>query len=225
MRARSKLLPVLIFAFIAVAGSLNQAMAQKNNASDWNVPPPLPPSNGTKGSNAPQGATIKPVVLSISDIPATTVPTTPPVQVPVLAAISATPPPVNQPDQPIASDDGGLPGIPLPSAPGAPPLPHRTFQDAPSPSIVDVPAPAMPEMPAFPPEPTSSGQQSNVKRPIPAMPEVVSQSSPSIHSDAAVTTWSTPEIPENINFKLVMPVGKKGFSYGKDARKVKHQKN
>lgn len=217
---RSKLLPILILMLIVVAGCLNEVLAQsRNNQSDWNVPPPLAPRNIKKG-NTPSG---KQIVLTLSDIPAISLPPAPAVQMPVLAAIATTAPLINAPGQPVILDaDAGLPEIPLPSAPDAPPLPKQSSQDAQVSPIADLPVPPSPELPAFPAEPKPSKQTTVVNGLIPVMPDVISPLTISLPTGGVLIAWPTPGIPENISFKLVIPAGSKAIKpRGKGVKKVK----
>jgi len=220
IKGRGKLLPVLIVTLIAVTCFLNPASAQKNNLSDWHVPPPLPPGSITKGATTGKSATGKPVILTLSDVPAASLPAGPAVKLPMLAAISTTSPLVNSPDQPIILGvDAGLPEIPLPGAPDAAPLPKQSYQDTQIPAGTDLPVPAAPEMPAFPPEPTPTGQTTGVKASIPLTPDVVSLLPFSLHAGGGLVTWSTPGITENISFKLKVPAEEKGIRHSGKAHK------
>jgi hypothetical protein len=214
IRGRSSWLPFLLFTLMAVAGFLNPATAQRNNLSDWAVPPPLPPGNITKGDATGKPATGKSPVLTITDIPAISLPQTSGVQLPLLAAISTTPPAVNTPDQPTISGIVGLPEIPMPGTPESPNMPERTLQDAQTPQVVDLPMPASPDLPPLPAEPTASGSANNEKGIYPVMPDVVSSSISGLPLSGALLPWSTPGIPENVTFKLIMPGDTKGGRYG-----------
>ncbi|WP_184546193.1 hypothetical protein [Mucilaginibacter sp. FT3.2] len=223
-----KLLPVLILTLIIVGGYLSPARAQsKANQSDWNVPPPIPPplhpGTTTKAGSNGKVTADKSVVLSVSDIPPVALPVGPPVQMPVLAAITTTPPPVNAPRQPtIPGTDAGLTEIPPPNVPDAPPLPTQSVNDAPVTTIPDLPIPESPELPAQPAQPISSGQATGTPGIIPVMPEVLSQPSPSIPAGAGADAWFIPSIPENTNLKLTGPTGTKATKTGgKGPKKVK----
>lgn len=225
IRSGGKLLRILIFTLIAFAGCLNQAMAQKFNLSDWNVPPPLPPGTTTKGNTTGKAATGKSAVLTLSDIRGVSLPAAPPVQVPVLAAVSTTSPSVNSPGQPTLLDAGaGLPDIPSPDAQDASQLPKQSLHDEVVSSIVDLPIPQEPEMPVFPAEPTASTQTTTAKSFIPLMPGVISLPSPSLPSDDGINPWSSPGIPDNTGFKLMTPADAKPTkSRGKGSEKAKSQ--
>ena len=203
---------VVLMAFLAVAGPFNRALAQRHNASDWNVPPPLPPGSLTKGNTTGKPATVTPpIVLALADIPSVTLFSGPGVTVPDLPPLSTTPPAINSPDQPtILGIMASLPEIPLPFFPDLPPLPQRFLQDEQTPRVADVPMPAMPEMPAFPAEPTPSGQIINIQTPVPVTPDVAGEPYFSLHPGGEMTVWSTPGIPENVSFKLVLPGAGKG---------------
>jgi hypothetical protein len=218
---RIKILPAFIFTLIAIAGFLNTAHAQKNNLSDWNVPPPLPPGNLTKGNIIDNGGPGKPIILILNDIPPMLLPPFSPVELPLLAAISTTPPFVNTPAQPgILDIDKSLPDIPLPAAPDAPPLPNQALQDGPLQPGDNVPVPAAPEMPVLPREPKPSDQTTNIKLPIPLMPGLINPSL-ILEPGNQIDAWPTPGIQENINFKLVLPVKFKAAKYNRKGLKGK----
>jgi hypothetical protein len=222
IRGRTKLLPILILTLIALACSLNEAMAQKGNLSDWNVPPPLPPRNLPKG-NTGKLVPGKPIVLTLKDIPAISLPPGPAVQMQALAAIATTSPLVNAPDQPtILGIETQLAEIPLPGAPDALPLPQQSPQDVSVTATFDLPVPESPEMPVSATEPTPSGQTSTAKGPLPVMPDVMNQPSPVLPQGDGPAIWSTPGILENVSFKLATPAAKKAIkARGKGAKKVK----
>jgi len=221
---RSKLLSISILMLIVVAGCLNEAIAQsRNNQSDWNVPPPLAPRNIQKGNTTGKTPSGKPIVLILSDVPAISLPPAPAVQMPALAAIATTAPIINASGQPdILGADAGLPEIPLPSAPDAPPLPKQSSQDAQVSPVADLPVPTSPEMPVFPAEPKPSKQTTVVNGLIPVMPDVISPLTISLPGGGGLIAWPTPGIPENISFKLVIPAGSKAIKpRGKGVKKVK----
>ena len=219
VKDRSKSLRVLILTLIALAGWFNQASAQKNNLSDWNVPPPLLPGNTAKGNAA--GKNGKSILLTLSDIKGVALPLAPPIQLPVLAAIATTSPLVNSPGQPVISNGGdNLPEIPSPETPDAPPLPKQNYQDASTSTVTDLPIPTEPELPVFPKEPSPSAQKTTVKGGLPLMPGVLSLPSPSIPSGDDLPVWTIPDLEENTSFKLITPVKAKAVKpRGKAAKK------
>jgi hypothetical protein len=228
-KARSKLLQALFFTIIAIACFLNHATAQsRNNQSDWNVPPPVPPplhpGTQVKGGANGKSALDKPVALTLSDIPPVSLPPAPPVQIPVLAAISTTSPVVNNPDQPtILGIGGNLPEIPMPDAPETPALPKQLPRDLPVTSVPELPIPASPELPALPAEPVPSGKPTPANISMPAMPEVLSPAMPKLPANSGgLEPWPSPGIPENANFKLVITDAKENRQGGvKGTKKVK----
>jgi len=219
---RIKFLTVLILTFVAFAGSWNTAGAQTGNLSDWNVPPPLPPGNITKGNISGKG---KKMVLTLTDVPAVSLPVGPPLQIPDLAAVSATAPSVASPGQPVLLGiEPGLPEIPLPAAPVAPALPRQSVRDMPIQRIIDIPAPPAPEMPALPSVPAFSGQTGAVKMSIPLMPDIVSLPSPVLPPDGAIISWAIPRIPETVTVKPPAAPKKKDAKAGRKRRhKAKFQ--
>lgn len=229
IKVRGKLLRVLVFTIIAVACGLNQAIAQnRNNQSDWNVPPPVPPplhpGTQVKGGTNGKPSLDKPVALSLSDIPPVSLPPAPPVQIPVLAAISTTSPVVNTPNQPTILGIGtNLPEIPLPGAPETPALPKQSPRDLPVTSIPELPIPASPELPALPAEPVPSGPPAPANLSMPAMPEVLSPVTPKLPANSGgLEPWPSPVIPENANFRLITTAVKESRTGSvKGAKKVK----
>jgi hypothetical protein len=191
---------MLFFMLMVVTGSLNRATAQKFNTSDWHVPPPLPPAN-TIRTNPAGGTKSNPVVLNLTDIPAVILPAVSPVQAPFLAAVFTTPPQVNEPGQPgITGFGSNLPDIPTPGAPDAPPLSKDVPQDAPAPSIIEMPVPAAPEIPAFPAQPSPSATMPAVHGPIPLLPDIISPPNLFQPPGGPVNnTWPTPGIPEDMS--------------------------
>ncbi|WP_143014157.1 hypothetical protein [Mucilaginibacter pineti] len=204
---------------IVTAGWFNQALAQKNNLSDWNVPPPVLPGNTAKGNAT--GKNGKSILLTLSDIKGVALPVAPPVQLPVLAAIATTPPLINPPGQPAISDAGNnLPEIPSPETPDAPPLPKQNYQDALTPAVTDLPIPTEPELPVFPKEPSPSAQKTTVKGSVPLLPDVLSLPSPSIPSGNDFPVWAIPDLEEHTSFKLITPVKAKAVKpRGRAAKK------
>jgi hypothetical protein len=222
IKGRGMLLPVLVLTLIAITGCLTPAIAQnRNNQSDWNVPPPLAPRNLIKGDIAAKNTAAKPVLI-LSDIPAIAQPPGPPVQMPVLAAIGTTVPVVNIPDQPNGRGDGiVLNDIPMPAAPDAPPLPKQNLHDAPVTAVPDLPVPESPELPPLPAEPIPSAQTATISGAIPVMPDIVSPPELSLPPAGDLDPWSTPGIPENASFKLVIPPANNRSGAGKGTKKVK----
>ncbi|WP_295673358.1 hypothetical protein [uncultured Mucilaginibacter sp.] len=216
-----KLLLALLFALIALTISLNSAIAQARNLSDWNVPPPLPPGSTTKGNTAGKQAAAQSLLLSPGDIPIPAQPAAPPVKMPYVAAIITTSPFAAAPGRPEKmSTELESTDIPLPEAPDAPPLPQQTIQDKPAPEVIDLPAPPPPDMPPLPQEPASSGKTTPGKLSIPVMPEVLSLKSPLLPQVNTPTYWSTPAIPGTISIKLTVATDKKAV---KGRRKGKHR--
>jgi hypothetical protein len=208
-RRRNRLIPGFVW-LIIVLGCLDHANAQnRNNQSDWNVPPPLTPGTITKGNTPGNAAAGKPVVLTLTDIPVLPQPVVPATQMPVLAAIGSIPPVVAAPDQPnINGAVAGLPEIPSPEAPEAPHLPKQTMQDLQLSSVMDLPLPESPELPPFPVEPTASGKINMIKGPVPVMPDIAG-TIPIVQPPGDLTPWSIPQIPDNTGFKLAIPIGAK----------------
>lgn len=229
IKARGKMLMAVVFTIMATAGCLNQAVAQsKANQSDWNVPPPVPPplhpGTQVKGGTNGKSPLDKPISLNLSDIPPVALPPAPPVQMPVLAAISTTSPAVNTPDQPtILGIEGNLPEIPMPGAPETPALPKQSLRDLPATSVPELPIPTSPELPASPAEPAPSGQAAPANLFMPAMPDVLSPvtiKQPATNS--GLEPWRSPGISENAVFKLTttgIKEGRRGSVKG--AKKVK----
>jgi len=229
IKVRSKMLMALVFTIITIACCLNQAIAQsKTNQSDWNVPPPVPPPlhPGTQVKGGPNGKPPldKPVSLSLSDIPPVALPPAPPVQMPVLAAISTTSPAVNTPNQPtILGIGANLPEIPMPGAPETPALPKQSLRDLPVTSIPELPIPASPDLPALPAEPVPSAQPTPVNVSMPAMPGVLNPVTLNLPANSGgLEPWPSPGIPENATFKLITTAIKESKKGGtKGAQKVK----
>jgi hypothetical protein len=208
-RRRNRLISGLV-GLLIVLGCSDHAIAQsRNNQSDWNVPPPLTPGTITKGGARGNGSAGKPIVLTLTDIPAVPQPFVSVTQMPVLAAISSTPPVVDVPDQPNTNDAAaGLSEIPSPEAPEAPHLPKQTLQDLQFSSVMDLPLPESPELPAAPIEPTISGHVNIIKGPIPVMPDITG-TVPLLQPSENLTPWSIPKIPESEVFKMIPPNGGK----------------
>lgn len=219
-RRRSRLIPGFVW-LLVVFGCLGHATAQnRNNQSDWNVPPPLTPGTITKGNTPRNGQGGKPIVLTLTDIPAVAQPFVSATQAPVLAAIGSTPPVADVPDQPdIDGASTGLSEIPLPEAPETPHLPKQTIHDLQFSSVTDLPLPESPELPQAPVEPTVSGQVNIIKGPIPVMPDIAG-TIPLLQPSGDLMPWSIPEIPESDSFKMVSPSGAKD-----DKLKGKSQSN
>src|ERR1044072_1776144 len=126
--SRAKLQAFLLFVLLAVAGCVHRANAQRNNLSDWNVPPPLSPGNITKSDNTGKSGTDKPLLV-ITDAQAAAQPDATAVQLPYLA-MAPIPPGADIPSQPITLDiNPALPELPLPEAPETPTLPKQQLQD------------------------------------------------------------------------------------------------
>jgi hypothetical protein len=229
IKADGKMLIALVFITITLAYCPNQAIAQsRNNQSDWNVPPPVPPplhpGTQAKGGNSGKPELDKPVALSLSDIPPVSLPPAPPVQMPVLAAVSTMSPVVNTPDQPtILGIGANLPEIPMPGAPETPALPKQSLRDLPVTSVPELPIPASPELPALPAEPVPSGQPTPANVSMPAMPEVLNPAMPNLPANSGgLEPWPIPGIPENANFKLITTAVKESRPGNvKGAKKVK----
>jgi hypothetical protein len=219
-RRRNRLIPCLV-GLLVIWGCLDHATAQnRNNQSDWNVPPPLAPGTITKGNTPRNGLAGKPIVLTLTDIPAVAQPFVSATQAPVLAAIGSTPPAIDAPDQPGFNGAGaGLSEIPLPEAPETPHLPKQTIHDLQFSSVMDLPLPESPELPQAPVEPIVSGQVNIIKGPIPVMPDITG-TVPLLQPSGDLMPWSIPEIPESENFKMVSPPGAKD-----DKLKGKSQSN
>lgn len=219
IRGRSKLIPILLLAAITVC--VNRTIAQtRNNQSDWNVPPPLTPGTISKGNAAKNGAASKQVTLTLTDVPAISQPAVSPAQMPVLAAVSSTPPPVTTPDQPMITGQTGLPDIPSPEAPDAPSLPKQTVKDllVATSSMIDLPLPESPEMPPPPTEPKPLDLSVISIGSVPVMPDLF-DSFPLSLNPGDVVPWSVPVIPESLGFKLVMPADEKSVRPGGKAIK------
>lgn len=217
IRGRSKLIPVLLLAAMSVC--VNRTLAQsRNNQSDWNVPPPLVPGTINKGNISKSGSAGKQPTLNITDVPAVSQPAVAPVQMPVLAVILTTPPPVNMPDQPVIVGQPGLPDIPSPEAPEVPSLPKQTLKDVPVAAsvLIDLPLPESPEMPPQPTAPAPSGVSTVLKGSIPVMPGVF-DAFPFSLNPGDVAPWSVPLIPESASFKLVIPADDKSSKPGSKA--------
>ncbi|WPV01138.1 hypothetical protein SNE26_05080 [Mucilaginibacter sp. cycad4] len=208
-RQLGRLIPCFIW-LLAVWGGLDHAVAQnRNNQSDWNVPPPLTPGTITKGNTRGNSSAGKPIVLTLTDIPVVAQPFVSSTQMPVLAAIGSTPPVVDAPGQPeINGATAGLPEIPSPEAPETPQLPKQTMQDLQFSSVIDLPLPESPELPPSPVEPTVSGQVNIIKGPIPVMPDITG-TVPLLQPSGNLIPWSIPEIPESESFKMTSPAGTK----------------
>lgn len=209
IRGRSRLIPILLLAAMAVCA--NRTVAQtRNNQSDWNVPPPLTPGTINKGNANKSGAANKQASLNITDVQVVSQPAVSPVQARVLAAISTTPPPVSTPDLPVITGLPGLPPIPSPDAPDAPPLPKQNVKDASvaSSTLIDLPLPESPELPPAPVAPTPSPVSATSKGSIPVMPGIFDAFPLSLNPED-VAPWSVPLIPESITFKQVMPADDK----------------
>lgn len=206
---RTKLLPAMVLAAVMALASFNRASAQINNASDWNVPPPLPPGSVTKGVTTGKAAT---VVLSLVDISAGSLPAVRLAQIPGLAPVATTSPAVNTPEQPAepAIISTGIPEIPHPGAPDAPPLPKQVMADVQIPLATDLPFTAAPEMPPLPPEPSVIGQSVvTVKRSVPLLPGMVSAPTPILPAGKNIVIWPTPAIVGSGSIKPTAPGGKK----------------
>jgi hypothetical protein len=224
---RYKILPALILAVFIITGCLNQAVAQKGNLSDWNVPPPLPPvppGSQLKGNAVSKAESGKVIVLTLVDVPAPSLPPAPPVQIPVLASIAATSPLVDVPNQPTISGVGaGLPDVPSPDAPETPALPKQVPGDVAIIANTEIPVPEAPEMPPFPKEPLPSGLVNGASGAIPVMPNVISPPGFSIPVGGDQNIWSTPGVQQNESFKLIKPTGSKSIKpTDKGAKKTSH---
>lgn len=207
------LLPAWLLTVFIVVGCLTKATAQKSSFSDWNVPPPVSPapnSNQVRG-NA-KSTVAKPIVLTLVDVPAPSLPTAPPIQKPILAAIVTMPAAVNTPDQPTLSNAGaGLTELPAPDAPDAPSMPKHVPADAVIVANTELPLPEAPEMPPFPKEPIPSGLATVSKTGIPLMPGVIGQPIFSMPVNGEPDIWSTPGIQQNESPQLVKPAGSKSI--------------
>jgi len=186
-----------VLAFVFVVAANYTAHAQINNASDWNVPPPLPPSSVAKGSST-TGKTAA-AILSLTDIPAASLPMVRSAAVPNLAPVSTTSPAVNAPDQP--ADPlvmNGIPEIPHPGMPDVPPLPKQTMQDVQIPPVTELPFTAAPEMPPLPPEPKATGQAAQAaKKGTLLLPQLTQSPKPTLPVNKIMMIWATPAIINN----------------------------
>jgi len=205
---RHKALRAMLLAFVLATALFTRAIAQINNASDWHVPPPLPPGNTTQGTTSSKPATF---VLNLSDIPGVVLPGAGAVRVPALAPLSTTQPAVTTPEQPGTSlTVTGAGEIPLPGAPDAPPLPKQTMQDVPVATTVDLPIVPEPEMPPLPSEPKPSGQTAATgqRGVVPLLPDIASTSPPRMPVNKEPVILPTPIIIENETLKTT-PGGKR----------------
>ncbi|WP_162996848.1 hypothetical protein [Mucilaginibacter kameinonensis] len=214
-RRRNRLLSVLV-GLVAVLGGMDHAIAQnRNNQSDWNVPPPLVPGTINKGNTPGNSSAGKPIVLTLTDIPVVSQPFVSATQAPALAAIGTNPPVVDVPGQPNIDGVGtGLPKIPTPEAPETPHLPKQAMQDLQFSQVIDLPLPESPELPPASVEPTVSGKINMIKVPVPVMPEIT-DAMPVLQPTGDINPWSIPQIPENTGFKLAVPTGKEDKARGK----------
>lgn len=192
------LLAVVLLIFYSEA-----AYAQRGNQSDWNVPPPLPPGSITKGDTEGRPGNGGSAALTIMDVTAVLQPVIS-VSIPELPPISTTAPDASQPKQPAGDMIAALPDTPLPEMPETPEMPNRTLQDTPEPPLTTVPMPAVPELPAPPKAPVGGANpvQAN-NNGIPLMPEVT-EPLKLTPPPAGNILWSSPGVPEIINFKLII---------------------
>ncbi len=179
------------------------AYAQRGNQSDWNVPPPLPPGSITKGDTEGRPGNGGSAALTIMDVAAVLQPVIS-ISVPELPPIGITAPDASQPKQPSGEMIAALPDTPLPEMPETPEMPNRTLQDAPEPPLTTVPMPAAPELPTPPKAPVgvvNPAQPAN--NAIPLTPEITTPLKLTPPPAGAIL-WSSPGVPENINFKLII---------------------
>jgi len=200
---RAKLVALAVLLFIGVCMNLDRAAAQSRfDASDWHVPPPMPPTGPPTGGSGSAG---KPIVLTIFDITPVPLPFTPPVKLPGLGNIGTTAPDADVPDQPVLASLGGQ-DVPAPGAPDAPGLSQQTPNDVSTSEFADVPSPESPELPAAPSEPKPTGQVNFIKQTIPVMPGVISLPPPSTPPDnKGQSSWPTPALPVDENIKISKP--------------------
>ena len=169
----------------------------KNDFSDWNVPPPVPPGTIPKGPGGGQ----PPILLQLSDVPA------PDLQLINFKLVSLSPilqtaPDVPAPEQPqFPSLPFDVPDIPLPQVPRAMDLPKQTFHDEVIPDgNTDMPEPAAPEIPELPKMPVTTQKPSdNIDLKLPVIPAIVAQPvSVALPADAfPFIDWPVPGIPVN----------------------------
>lgn len=192
---------IMIFALVMCL--FGKASAQRGNQSDWNVPPPLAPGTITKGDAEGRAGNAGAAALTFTDVPAGIQPLAA-VGVPELPALSATPPDVNQPQQPEPGEVlAALSDVPVPEIPEMPAMPERTIQDAPEPPMTEIPMPTAPDMPPIPPEPSGSAISNTGNAGLlPLIPEV---SAPATFTGPAAGTilWNTPGVSPAIDFKLI----------------------
>nr|WP_294793888.1 hypothetical protein [uncultured Mucilaginibacter sp.] len=192
-----------ILVFLIGTCFFNKANAQRGNQSDWNVPPPVAPGTITKGDATGSAGNSGAVALPFADVPAGVQPVAA-VSVLQLAPISATPPDASQPQQPETADIlVAFSGIPLPEMPEMPNMPDRSLQDMPEPISGNMPMPLAPDMPPIPPEPVGSVAPNTRDTGLPLIPKV---SLPVTFSGPPIGTvlWSTPGVPQTIDFKLII---------------------
>jgi hypothetical protein len=214
---------IIILLLIALTGSEKYAFAQtKNNFSDWNVPPPLPPGNPAKGEAKNKTAVIPP----LTDVPPVTLPKTDEVKIPALPPVLLSAPVVSAPEQPLFPDSPfQLDDIPLPLIPDAPVLPQQNLQDQLSETDTELPVVASPEMPDFPNIPDITVDRfPNIAVPIPLLPAILKPPVPGLPQWASFsfTGWAIPPVPSNVHFALVLPQGSGTIkSKPKTTKKVK----